>query len=54
MFEAVENYKEWQTDHIFPLSKGWEDNMKNYALSCRICNLLKVHGIYLNILESSR
>jgi 5-methylcytosine-specific restriction endonuclease McrA len=41
MFESVENYKEWQTDHIVPSSKGGEDSIENYALSCRTCNFIK-------------
>ena len=41
MFESVENYKEWQTDHIIPSSKGGEDSIDNYALSCRTCNFIK-------------
>jgi 5-methylcytosine-specific restriction endonuclease McrA len=41
MLESVENYKEWQTDHIIPSSKYGEDSIENYALSCRTCNFIK-------------
>jgi 5-methylcytosine-specific restriction endonuclease McrA len=41
MLESVENYKEWQTDHIIPSSKDGEDSIENYALSCRTCNFIK-------------
>jgi 5-methylcytosine-specific restriction endonuclease McrA len=36
---SVENYKEWQKDHIIPLSQGGLDNMDNLALCCRTCNV---------------
>jgi 5-methylcytosine-specific restriction endonuclease McrA len=41
MLESVENYKEWQTDHIIPSSKDGKDSIENYALSCRTCNFIK-------------
>jgi 5-methylcytosine-specific restriction endonuclease McrA len=41
MFESVDSYKEWQTDHIIPSSKGGIDRIENYALSCRTCNFIK-------------
>ena len=41
MFESVDSYKEWQTDHIIPSSKGGADELRNYALSCRTCNFIK-------------
>lgn len=41
MFDSVDNYKEWQTDHIIPASKGGDDSIENYALSCRTCNFIK-------------
>jgi len=41
MFKSVDSYKEWQTDHIIPSSKGGEDTIENYALSCRTCNFIK-------------
>ena len=41
MFESVNSYKEWQTDHIIPSSKGGKDRIENYALSCRTCNFIK-------------
>jgi len=36
---TVENFKEWQEDHIVPLSKGGENNDSNIAVSCRTCNV---------------
>lgn len=41
MFDSVDSYKEWQTDHIIPASKGGADALTNYALSCRTCNFIK-------------
>lgn len=41
MFGSVDNYKEWQADHIIPSSKGGCDIIENYALCCRTCNFLK-------------
>lgn len=41
MFESVDNYKEWQTDHIVPLSKSDDNSYENCVLSCRTCNFIK-------------
>jgi 5-methylcytosine-specific restriction endonuclease McrA len=41
MFASVDNYKEWQTDHIVPASKGGLDDINNYVLSCKTCNFIK-------------
>lgn len=38
-FASVENYKNFQIDHIVPLSKGGEDNNENKAVACRVCNV---------------
>ena len=39
LLASVDNYKEWQVDHIVPLSKGGTDDFDNLALSCRTCNV---------------
>lgn len=41
LLSSVENYKEWQEDHIIPKSKGGGETNDNYALSCRTCNFIK-------------
>ncbi|MBJ6934211.1 HNH endonuclease [Vibrio cholerae] len=41
MLKSVENYKEWQTDHIVPYSKSGDDSYDNCVLSCRTCNFIK-------------
>ncbi|WP_217540670.1 HNH endonuclease [Vibrio metschnikovii] len=41
MFDSVDNYKEWQTDHIVPSSKNGDDSYENCVLSCRTCNFIK-------------
>jgi CRISPR/Cas system Type II protein with McrA/HNH and RuvC-like nuclease domain len=41
MFDSVDNYKEWQTDHIIPSSKDGCDTIENFALCCRTCNFIK-------------
>ncbi len=38
---SVDNYKEWQTEHIIPRSKGGADDESNFALTCRTCNFIK-------------
>ena len=39
LLASVDNYKEWQRDHIIPLSKGGEDINENIAISCKTCNV---------------
>lgn len=41
MFESVDSYKEWQTDHLIPYSKSNDDSYDNCVLSCRTCNFIK-------------
>ncbi len=41
LLESVDNYKEWQTEHIIPHSKGGADDESNFALTCRTCNFIK-------------
>ncbi|EPI8558718.1 HNH endonuclease [Vibrio fluvialis] len=41
MFESVDSYKEWQTDHLVPFSKSNDDTYENCVLSCRTCNFIK-------------
>jgi 5-methylcytosine-specific restriction endonuclease McrA len=39
LLASVDNYKEWQKDHMIPTSKGGEDINENIALSCKTCNM---------------
>lgn len=34
-------YEDMQVDHMVPLHNGGEDNEKNYAPACRMCNYYK-------------
>lgn len=46
--EVVFNFP-FEVEHIFPLSRGGDNNENNLALSCRSCNLYKsdsVSGYY--------
>ena len=38
LLASVEDYKEWQEDHIVPLSDGGKDEEENIAIACRTCN----------------
>lgn len=38
---SVDNYKEWQTDHLIPVSADGPDSKENYVISCRTCNFIK-------------
>ena len=42
--EAVFNLP-FEVEHIFPLSRGGNDNENNLALSCRSCNLYKSDSV---------
>ncbi len=35
---SVRAYKEWNKDHIVPISAGGSDSEENIALACRTCN----------------
>ena len=39
LLSSVENFKEWQEDHIVPKSKGGDNSDSNIAVSCRTCNV---------------
>ena len=40
LLSSVNDYKEWQEDHIVPKSKGGDDeDWNNLAVSCRTCNV---------------
>jgi len=39
MFDSIENYKEWNIDHIIPKNAGGNDNYENLAFSCRTSNV---------------
>lgn len=51
LFESVDSYKEWQTDHLIPVSSGGEDSKDNYVICCRTCNFIK--GRWNPLLEFS-
>lgn len=38
---SVDNYKEWQTDHLVPSSAGGPDEEDNYVVCCKTCNFIK-------------
>lgn len=37
-YASPENYKQWQRDHIIPLTAGGTETFDNFAASCRTCN----------------
>ena len=39
LLASVDDYKEWQEDHIIPVSSGGEDTDDNIVISCRTCNV---------------
>lgn len=39
LLASVNDYKEWQEDHIVPLSSGGADEEENLAVACRTCNV---------------
>ncbi|MDP5291869.1 HNH endonuclease signature motif containing protein [Oceanimonas sp. CHS3-5] len=41
LLASVDNYKEWQTDHLVPSSSGGLDEISNYVICCRTCNFIK-------------
>lgn len=38
LLASVNDYKEWQEDHIVPVSSGGKDEDENVAIACRTCN----------------
>lgn len=52
LLASVDNYKEWQRDHIIPLSKGGEDINENIAISCKTCNV-NIKGRWNPVSEST-
>lgn len=41
LLSSVDNYKEWQTDHLIPSSADGADSKENYVICCRTCNFIK-------------
>lgn len=41
LLESVDNYKEWQADHLIPQSLNGGNEVENLVLSCRTCNFIK-------------
>ena len=39
LLQSVDNYVDWEADHIDPRSAGGPNNFDNLALSCRQCNV---------------
>ena len=39
--ENTENKENLQIDHIYPVSKGGTDDLKNLVIACRACNQFK-------------
>lgn len=39
LLASVDDFKEWQEDHIIPLSDGGLDDDENIAVACRTCNV---------------
>lgn len=39
LLASVENYKEWNFDHIIPKKHGGTDDDENIAVACRTCNV---------------
>jgi len=39
LLASVDDYKEWQVDHIVPLSANGPDEERNKVVSCRTCNV---------------
>ena len=37
-FGSAENFKQWQCDHIVPISTDGTEDIENKAASCRTCN----------------
>ncbi len=37
-YASPENYKQWQREHIVPLSKGGTEDFENLAVACHTCN----------------
>lgn len=38
LLASVDNFKQWENDHIVPASAGGTDDDSNIAVSCRTCN----------------
>ena len=43
--ERSNHGKTWQVDHIFPVSRGGTDDLKNLAVACKRCNKSKGAGV---------
>lgn len=37
-YASPENYKQWEREHIVPLTKGGTESFDNLAAACRTCN----------------
>jgi hypothetical protein len=41
LLASIEDYDNWQWDHLEPSSKGGKDDDANGAIACKLCNYMK-------------